>query len=279
MNSPDKMLASGGDLPGELPPDHARISRNLMQARHEAASLSGFPGTPPADLASAYRIQARSIDGWPDDIAGWKVGGIPPQLRAQLDADWLVGPIFAGQTQWARKAEVAAMPVFEQGFAAIEPEFVVMLGGSRDQDRLFIGAEIASSPVPAINDYGPTAVVCDFGNNNGLLIGEEIADWSHVSEPFDVTISIDGKQVGRKLLADGFANCIAARNFCIAHAERDGRTLKPGTLVSTGAITGVHEARAGARSSITFEPFGALELELIPATAMKTPTRSTKGNY
>ena len=39
---------------------------------------------------------------------------------------------------------------------------------------MFIGIEIASSPLVNINDYGPAVVASDFGNNAGLLLGAEI---------------------------------------------------------------------------------------------------------
>ncbi len=40
---------------------------------------------------------------------------------------------------------------------------------------MFIGIEIASSPLQNINDYGPAVVASDFGNNAGLLLGAEVA--------------------------------------------------------------------------------------------------------
>ena len=38
------------------------------------------------------------------------------------------------------------------------------------------GIEVASSPIPDINALGPTVIAADFGNNNGLLLGPELAD-------------------------------------------------------------------------------------------------------
>ncbi|TRD12087.1 2-keto-4-pentenoate hydratase [Erythrobacter insulae] len=235
------------------------MSAHLLNARREAKALSEFPGTLPADLVSAYEIQSYSIERWPDKVAGWKVGGIPPQWRERLGADWLVGPIFSRSV---KTGESASMPVFENGFAAIEPELIIQLGASRAQDRIFTGAEIASSPVPAINDYGPIAVVCDFGNNNGVLIGQEIVGWSDFDRPLEVSIWIDGALIGRKVLEDVFAAAFTARDFCIENAKQRGIELQPGTLISSGAITGVHEAKVGAHSIISFGPLGKIELDL-----------------
>src|SRR3546814_8452265 len=42
-------------------------------------------------------------------------------------------------------------------------------------DMVHLGIAIASSPLPTINDLGPTVTISDFGNNNGLVIGPAIA--------------------------------------------------------------------------------------------------------
>ena len=41
-------------------------------------------------------------------------------------------------------------------------------------DAVHVGIEVASSPLGSINEIGPIAVISDFGNNNGMVIGPEI---------------------------------------------------------------------------------------------------------
>lgn len=243
----------------------ARIAEELFAARNSAVALSGFPGSPPVTLGRAYQIQASSMARWPDTVSGWKVGGIPEQHRHSLGADWLVGPIFERSAKQAAGSTSVPMPVFDGGFAAIEPELVVQIGNTRAEDRMFIGAEIASSPVPAINDYGPTAVVCDFGNNNGLLLGAEIANWQHSEEPLEVSIWIDDTLISSRTLEGLSAHASRALQFCLDHAAQQGRELRPGMFVSTGAITGIHEANVGAGSKISFGKWGVLHLHLTKA--------------
>ena len=108
--------------------------------------------------------------------------------------------------------------MFAQGFAAIEAEFVFQL--SRDAPAnviewtsetarrlvktLFIGIEIASSPLQNINDFGPAVVASDFGNNAGLLLGTEVPDWqSRALESLNCETHIDGAVVGRGNAARG----------------------------------------------------------------------------
>nr|WP_298894709.1 2-keto-4-pentenoate hydratase [uncultured Altererythrobacter sp.] len=254
-------LANGG-VGTKLTQPEISISEHLLEARTSGRALSKFPGTPPASLNEAYAIQTHSIQHWPGHVSGWKVGGIPEDLRHELGADWLVGPIFYRNIRHAMPGVSTPMPIFDGGFGAIEPELIVKLGATRDQDRMFIGAEIASSPVPDINGYGPTAVICDFGNNNGLLIGPEVVDWATYGQPITVSILIDGKLVGTRTLERLSDQAIPARDFCIEHAARTGRLLSPGMFVSTGAITGIHEAKVDARSSISFAELGEIDLDL-----------------
>ncbi len=238
------------------------ISEALTAARRTARALRGFPGDLPADLAACYRIQSYSIEQWPDEVVGWKVGRVPPAFRDQFDTARLTGPIFARSFKRAVRDQPTEMPVFEGGFAAIEPEFIMLLAEQREDDRLFIGAEIASSPIPAISGYGPKAVVCDFGNNNGLLIGDEIADWQQLPGPLTVRTWVDDVLIGERSLEVPFQDALAARDFFLAHAQSHGHANVAGMHIATGAISGIHEAAIGARSKVSFGPLGDLALTL-----------------
>lgn len=242
------------------------ISETLTGARQAATALPGFPGELPETFAEAYEIQRLSRVAWPDQVAGWKVGGVPSAFIEHFNATRLTGPIFASSVVRVSQGQSAKMPVFDGGFGAIEPEFIVELGETRAHDRMFIGAEIASSPIPAINDVGPIAVISDFGNNNGLLLGPEIEDWKTIS-PCDTVVEthIDGKLIASRTLDSFWADAGKALSFMIDHARTHEIELTPGTFVSTGAITGVHEAGVGAKSTLDFGQFGNLELTLVKA--------------
>ena len=42
-----------------------------------------------------------------------------------------------------------------------------------------VGVETAGSPLATINDLGPCAIVADFGNNAGLIVGPELPRLAH----------------------------------------------------------------------------------------------------
>src|SRR4051794_28127926 len=169
--------------------DPATIAGRFLSARRAAGGLADYPGDFPATLDNAYAVQDAAIAAWEKPVIGWKVGRINAPLDAHLGADRLAGPIFA-QTL-AADGEAAEMPVFAEGFAAGECEFLLRIGRTppAGQERftleeaadlietVHVGIEIASSPLGSINALGPIAVISDFGNNNGLVVGPEIPDW------------------------------------------------------------------------------------------------------
>jgi 2-keto-4-pentenoate hydratase len=239
--------------------DVAAIADRFLSARRAASGLPEYPGTLPETLEQAYAVQDAAIAAWNRPIVGWKVGRVPASLSDRLGTDRLAGPIFASILAQTDRALVE-MPVFDKGFAAGEAEFLLRIDRSPPQGKtlfdldeaaalieaVHVGIEIASSPLGAINDLGPTAVVSDFGNNNGIVIGEAIADWrSSGFEDWPVTTLIDGAQVGAGS-ASAFPNgAIGAARFLLELMAWRGIQLEPGQWISSGAVTGVHAARPG----------------------------------
>jgi 2-keto-4-pentenoate hydratase len=261
--------------------DAKRVAAEFVQTRRSAGSLASYPGPVPADLAAAYRCQDEAISLWDDCIVGWKVGWIPEPFSQKYGAERLVGPIFSRSVQRAAGENVFEAPVFARGFAAIEAEFVVQLSQdapanivewSAESARplvkaVFLGIEIASSPLIDINDFGPTAVVSDFGNNAGLLLGAEIVDWEARSlDSLVCETRIDGAVVGRGSAAAVSGGPLAALAFALGCTARRGRPLRAGDFVSTGAATGVHPIGAGQSAEAIFPGRGTLTCFTVPMT-------------
>ncbi|HJS79047.1 MAG TPA: hypothetical protein VJ748_00365, partial [Vitreimonas sp.] len=140
------------------------IAGTLVAARQEAKALPGFPGEPPDSLAISYRVQDEAIALWPDEIAGWKIGRVPPHQVEMLGADRIAGPIFK-HLVWAAGGAEVAIPVFERGFAAVEAEYVLRIAHDVPPEdtewtredaaglvaAMHIGVETAGSPLATIN--------------------------------------------------------------------------------------------------------------------------------
>ncbi len=249
-----------------LTADPATIAGRFLAARRSAAGLDGYPGDFPETLDAAYRVQDHAIAAWNRPVVGWKVGRITPPLAERYGTDRLAGPIFAAQYV-ADAGTAPECPVFAEGFAAGEAEFLLRIGRTPPQgqarftldeaadliEAVHVGIEIASSPLAAINQLGPVAVISDFGNNNGLVVGAEIPDWrSSGFEQWDVTTWLDGVEAGTGR-ASGFPDgAIGAARFLFELMARRGIALRPGQWISSGAVTGVHDARPGRRVEARF---------------------------
>ena len=107
--------------------DAPGVAAEFVKARRDAGSFTQSPGPVPPDLDSAYRCQDEAIALWDDTIAGWKVGWIPEPFSLKYGAQRLVGPIFSRGLQRTNGSASVVAPVFAQGFAAIEAEFVFQL--------------------------------------------------------------------------------------------------------------------------------------------------------
>lgn len=239
--------------------DPSQIAGRFLAARRAATGLDGYPGDFPATLDEAYAVQDEAIARWGRPIVGWKVGRVPPPLIERFATDRLAGPIFA-QAEESDDGAILEMPVFAEGFAAGEAEFLLRIGAappagktafSLDEaagliDAIRVGIEIASSPLSTINDLGPIAVISDFGNNNGLVIGAEIPEWRTSGfEQWEVTTLIDGAQAGTGRAAGFPDGAIGAARFLFELMARRGIALAPGQWISSGAVTGVHPVRPG----------------------------------
>jgi len=258
------------------------LFRSLVSARHAAQPLDAFPGELPATLRDAYKVQSLSIAAWPDTVAGWKIGMAPPPFRDSVDELRLAGPIFAKNVRTAQSGDVTTMRVYAGGFGAVEAELLFRLGADAPTSgdpvtpeeakalvaAMHIGVEIASSPMQAINDLGPMSIISDFGNNAGLIVGPEIPNWRDVAlDDLRVKVQIDDVQVGDATAASIIGGPIAALQFLIDKCRERGIPLTAGTWVSTGAVTGVHEAGPGARSHVDFGEYGAFDIVLEPIAA------------
>lgn len=248
------------------PPESAIIAGRFLAARRQATGMAEYPGALPRTLDEAYAIQDAALSSWGKDVVGWKVGRVLPPLSERFGVDRLAGPIFADQVSVAADGE-PVMPVFAEGFAAGEAEFLLRVGSpppagqarfSLEEaaaliDGVHVGIEIASSPLVTINAIGPVAVISDFGNNNGLVVGPEIPDWrGRAFEDWDVATTVDGKTAGTGRARSFPDGVIGAARFLFELLAARGIAVAAGQWISSGAVTGVHDVAPGQRIEARF---------------------------
>lgn len=261
--------------------DPKAVSTALLDARRACVALDGFPAELPQSLEQAYAVQLCSISAWDAELVGFKVGGVPPKFQEQFPTIWQAGPMFADQKYFVESGESLEVTVFEGGFAAYEAELVFEL---KDLDKLnkpletveetrafisrvYLGAEIASSPNPLVNDLGPGSIISDLGNNAGVVVGPEaplsiLDDFSKL----EVVLHIDDVEIGRATPNSGENGPMGALRFILNHfISLKGKVdLPEKCLISSGAITGVHRSEAGTKSNIKFGDLAEYELKMVP---------------
>lgn len=251
------------------------IAQSFVKVRLSGGSIAKYPGNIPTTLEEAYAIQDSAIQLWPHKVGGWKVGGIGGKFSEQLNETKLAGPVFQNQIFHSDGSRLN-IPVFADGFAAIEGEIVIIvksdapkskLNWTMDEARNYVGAvhigvEIASSPYPQINDLGPLVTISDFGNNNGLIIGPELGNWdgSDLAD-WDVETIINNTSMGTATPPDP----LISFRFLLENTARRGMPLKKGMAITTGAITGVHQAFSGQSSTVKCKSVSDIQLVLVPA--------------
>lgn len=256
------------------------IAEQLVRARRSATPLAEFPGPVPTDLETAYAIQSAGIALWPDAVAGWKVGRLAPQWQERFHEERLVGPIFGASIRASREPRTVEFPMYEGGFAAVEAELIFRMNTDAPAAKkawtsdeaaqldvtVLTGIETAGSPLSSINEVGPGAIVSDFGNNSGLILGLEISDWRRRDlDAVACEVSIEGRSVGQGRAGSLPGGPLAGLAFALARCAQLGRPLRAGDLVSSGAITGIHDIRVGQSAHVTFGPFGDIRCRAIRA--------------
>jgi len=247
-------------------------------ARTSATALAAYPAAVPATLDEAYAIQQASIAAWPDRVVGWKVAAIQPQWRGAYPAERLSGPVFARALYVAdTPAEPVDVVIIRGGYAAAEAEFAVRIGENFPLKTAFatvaellpfVGAvhaaiELAGSPLPTLSSLGPGAVISDFGNNTGLVIGPALPGFfARDAAAWTAETDVNGSLAGSGGAGRIPGGPLAAVHFLANSLVARGLTLQPGDWVSTGASTGIHPLAIGDTVAVRFDGKPAIALRV-----------------
>lgn len=272
-------IASAAEAQVSLSGSDDAISRRLVDARLSAKPLPDFPGRLPVTLEQAYAIQSTSVDRWPDEVAAWKVARLSATDRVRFRTERLAGPVFKSSIRTVEPGSCAVMAVYEGGFAAIEAEYALELGVAvppTDKDHsdqelaglvsaVYGAAEIAGSPMARVNELGPMSVISDFGANAGLIVGPEVSGWRSLGPgSLSASVAVDDRTVGEADPEPIERDALRALRFLIGLSASRGIELPEGTLISTGALTGVHDVRVGSTAHVDFGSVGSFEVKFEP---------------
>ncbi len=283
QNSAENLLIHDSEVAASLAA--VEIASHFVQARLAKRALSAYPGPQPSNRAQAYAIQDTAIALMPDQVAGWKVGAIPEAWLARVGEVRLVGPVFQRNLRniaahLNASDHITAIQIISGGFAAVEAEYVFKLAVDAPPERsdlqpdeatslvksLHMGIEHAGSPLATINMLGPLVVMSDFGNNAGVLLGPEIADWQSIA-PAELLCEtwINGLCVGKGGAASLPGGPLSALTFALNCCAKRGRPLRAGMIVSTGATTGIHQIAHGEHAEVRFSGGTVLKCHAVAA--------------
>ncbi len=255
------------------------LAEEFVSARLKATALPDFPGALPPNLDAAYAVQDAAIDIFPDEVAGWKIGKMPPDLISVMGYKAISGPVFRKDVRYAAPGGTVEYGMFVGGFAAVEAEYMFEIGEDAPAGkvtwsmadaiasvkRMVYGVEMAGSPLATINKIGPLCVVSDFGNNNGIIVGSEIPNWrERVLTELTCETFINGKSVGTGMAANVPGGPLESLRFVAEVSAKWGRPLKAGQFITTGAITGIHDVLPGEVARVEFKGFGAIQCVATP---------------
>lgn len=260
-----------------------KLSTALVAARAGQKATDSFPGDVPATPKAAYAVQHAGIRERGHGLAGFKVGGVPPEFADAFPGGWLAGPVSDRQVYRVEDGGTVDVPAFDGGMAAYEAEFILTLSGLEALDgpvetlesardfisAINIGAEIAGSPFRGTNALGPGAIIADFGVQGGVIVGPQVVlsemgrlDASKVVVTIDADASFTAYP---RLDAQG---PFGALRFLLNHIQTlpDNIQVPDSLLLSSGAITGVHQSRTDTSATFDFGQYGRFTVRLFPHT-------------
>ena len=236
----------------------------LAGARRSGTQIEALPVTP-SSVAEAHEIQDRVAALVGEPIGAFKAGA-PPEgdpTRGLIEARMI-------------RSSPAHMSVVEVPHLGVEGE--VAFRFTRDlpaRAAPYTREEIAQSVavLPAIEVVSsrfrePTSrprleQLADCGINGGLVLGPEMADWSHLDLPnLHITFVVNGETVLERKGGHPTDDPLAAA-IALANMWRDAGGLKAGHIVTTGSWTGMPFLKPGDRCVVRFEKLGEAEIMFV----------------
>ena len=200
------------------------------------------------DQAEAYAVQdgVAAVLGWPMDR--WKSGA------ARREGPYGHSPVnpIAGPHLLGVEVEVALRLARDVGPAEAQGETDGLI------DAMCVAVELIASRWEEGLAAPELLRFADFQSNAGLLLGEWLPyrplDWARV--PWRLTL--EGQPEIACLGGHSLADPAAVVPHWLRHATREGRVLKAGSVVTTGAWAGLHPLGSATSGELVMEGLGRL---------------------
>ena len=210
----------------------------------------------------AYRVQDNVFaELWPGARpAGWKVGGpsdqvtptaapIPPErvlrspAHAQSSALNIVGVEAEVAFCLARDLPLRSRPYSERSIAAAVGEVLVAI-------------ELCGSRLAGWRETSGLWKLADFQTNSALVVGSGVKEWQKIDFAAQECEFTVGERVLKSKGAHPFGNPFRLIPWIVKHAAMRGHGLRAGDVITTGAWTGLVEAKPGDAVTARFRGIG-----------------------
>lgn len=234
----------------------------LLVAAHRSRAPAATGGLSLTTDEEAYRVQDNVFaELWPGARpAGWKAGGpsdkvtptaapIPPErvLRSpanvQAGSLHMVGVEAEVAFRLARDLPLRSRPYSDRSVAAAVGEALVAI-------------ELCGSRLAGWRETSGLWKLADFQTNSALIVGSGVKAWQKidfVAQECEFTV---GDRTVKATGAHPFGNPFRLIPWLVKHAAKRGHGLRAGDVVTTGAWTGLVEARAGDTVKARFPGIG-----------------------
>lgn len=247
----------------------------LAHARMAMQNLSLGDVTVPNSASSSYAIQDELISLLAPPQIGWKVGATGRAAQQKLGVKTpLVGPVFAA-TLFSAGASIPLTRFHHRPGVESEIAFRIattLQPGGKQLNAMSVRG-IVSAAYPAIElvctrfetnfAVPPALLVADGVAHAGLILGDEVPA-SKLGDLSRLAIStlINGTEVssgtGAEVLGDPFESLAWLCN----HLSGRGIELPQGSIVTTGACTGINESQANDLVATDAGPLGSVSIHL-----------------
>ena len=238
----------------------------LVAARRPGAAPVATPDVPPATQDEAYRVQDAVLARL-GPAAGWKVGA------ASNSADPSCAPILSGGVGFAGRH-----PVIVPSRAGVEIEIAFRIARTfpaslaaptRDAVLAAIGSAhvVIETCARRVADKSATAppllLLADNIQNHGLVIGPLVEGWRALDgDKLTARMTADGRLLGETTGGHTAKDLLRLLVWQVGHCVTRRGGLPAGTIVTTGAWTGMHMVDAPARIVAEFPALGRIEIAL-----------------
>lgn len=240
------------------------LAQRLVEARKTFRQISDPPPELiPAEISTAYKVDARveELLGW--EPLGWKIAATTPAMRLRLESD---EPVRGRSYRRFAHEGPAVLKMSELNGPMVECEFFMTLARdlplreapwTRDDiiaaiGEVRAGIEVAESRFAFGHRPGVTGLIADGSSSGQYVFGDVLPLAPDALKDVEVVLHVDGVAAQRGVGADVLGDPVNAVLWLAEALRPLGRSLSAGELISTGSVTGVYYAKPGCDFVVNF---------------------------